>query len=273
MIKIPALASRKATLVAGLLASTMKTRLAADQALDLAPVLKGVTRKTFKADKPKIFSRLAAQTKGKLAADANLDDVIELLDSMDDVDAGAMDEDKVEEKKADEPKADDEDDTPAMDAEAIAKYCADNGMSSDAMEGLRALMGPKANDGDPEPKGGEEKVDKKAMDRAIATAVAKTAKDAKAGIAALLEARELVRPYIGEVSFAMDSADEILRTALEANDIDLAGVHPSAYRAMLKLVPLPGTVPEPKVHKFASDASSSAELRTLFPSYRPAQRA
>lgn len=281
MIKIPALPSRKATMVAALLATAVRPVLAADAAIDFGAILKGVDRKTFKARKPTIVSRITAATKGKLAADASLPDVMELLDSLDDIDAGAMDEDKVEEKK-EEPKAADEDDPPAMDAEAVAKYCADNGMSQDAMEGLRSLLGGKADDGEVGAGEGKEKdktgekddkpVSAKAMDSAIRTATAQGEKNARKSFAAILEAREAVRPYVGEVSFALDSASEIFKVALEANDVDLEGVHASAYPALLKLIPVPGEERPAKV-KLGNDAAGEADMKSLFPNYRRATRA
>ncbi|MFO5689655.1 DNA primase, partial [Klebsiella pneumoniae] len=48
------------------------------------------------------------------------------------------------------------------------------------------------------------------------------------------EAELVVRPLIGDV-VAMDSAEDVYRTALEQSGVDISGVHPSAYPAMVKM--------------------------------------
>ena len=68
-----------------------------DAQIDLEPVFAGVTAKNFKASKPNIVTRLKTALQGKLAQDANLDDISQLLDALDPVepsegtDAGALD--------------------------------------------------------------------------------------------------------------------------------------------------------------------------------------
>lgn len=53
--------------------------------------------------------------------------------------------------------------------------------------------------------------------------------------AAVIQAREAVRPIVGVVSLAMDSADSIYKFALEKAGIDPKDIHPSAYPALLEL--------------------------------------
>jgi hypothetical protein len=71
----------------------------------------------------------------------------------------------------------------------------------------------------------------------------KCAKDAapvfdKAMAAALYTAAEEVAPYVGKISnpFAFDSAADIYRKALDAKGVEVAGVDPSAYGAMVKML-------------------------------------
>ena len=81
--------------------------------------------------------------------------------------------------------------------------------------------------------------DKRAMDAAIDLRV-KEVRDTERAIAA---AREDVRPWVGAlpVSHAFDSAPAVYKKALDMLGQDVAGVDPSAYRTILKLVPQPGS--------------------------------
>lgn len=92
------------------------------------------------------------------------------------------------------------------------------------------------------PEGGAEKpaqdraVSRVAMDAAIQKAVAAERKRVQAVSTAQREVAHLV----GEV--AMDSAEDVYRFALEQNGIDVSGVHPSAYRAMVGMLNKPKAV-------------------------------
>lgn len=57
---------------------------------------------------------------------------------------------------------------------------------------------------------------------------------------AATQAREDVRPHVGGVSLAFDTADAIYAYALKAKKVSIDGVHPSAYRAMVGMIPKPG---------------------------------
>lgn len=96
------------------------------------------------------------------------------------------------------------------------------------------------DEGAPEsPEGGEPKpaqdraISKVAMDAAIKKAVAAERKRAQA----LTMAQREVAHLVGDV--AMDSAEDVYRFALEQNGVDVTGVHPSAYRAMVGLLGKP----------------------------------
>ena len=47
-------------------------------------------------------------------------------------------------------------------------------------------------------------------------------------------AREAVRPIVGKVALALDSADSVYKFALDTLGINTEGVHPSAYKAVLE---------------------------------------
>ena len=76
--KIHALANRQTTI--GAMVTYLKPRLAMDAKISLAHAFDGVTGKNFKDKKPAIAADIKLQTKGKLAKDANLDDVEKVLD-------------------------------------------------------------------------------------------------------------------------------------------------------------------------------------------------
>lgn len=110
-----------------------------------------------------------------------------------------------------------------------------------------------AEDEEPEaPEGGAPKpaqdaaISKMAMDAAIQKAVAAERKRAQA----LATAQREVAHIVGDV--AMDNAADVYKFALEQSGIDVTGVHPSAYRAMV------GMLGKPK-QPMAQDAAKAAE--------------
>lgn len=84
---------------------------------------------------------------------------------------------------------------------------------------------------DEEPKEAEDEEpedDKKAMDAATIE------QNTVARVTALFEAREKVKPIVGQI--ACDSAEEVYKIALSKAGVSTKGVHPSAYGAMVDLV-------------------------------------
>jgi hypothetical protein len=70
-----------------------------------------------------------------------------------------------------------------------------------------------------------------AMNNAIKAAVDTVTKNAQD----TAEARAFVRPYVGEVSMALDTADKVLRAAAVSMEIDDAeNIHPSALKTVIK---------------------------------------
>ena len=110
-----------------------------------------------------------------------------------------------------------------------------------------------AEDEEPEePEGGAPKpaqdaaISKMAMDAAIKRAVEAERKRSQA----LAMAQREVAHIVGDV--AMDNAADVYKFALEQSGIDVTGVHPSAYRAMV------GMLGKPK-QPMAQDAAKTAE--------------
>ena len=109
--------------------------------------------------------------------------------------------------------------------------------------------GKKAEDVEPEKK--PEMVSKKAMDAAIAAAVAGTEKKATQAALKLANdiaiARETVEDYVGKLSptVAFDSAEQVYEKALAMKGVKTEGIHPSAFKAVLEAQPTksPSKVP------------------------------
>jgi uncharacterized protein len=256
--------SRKGALAKGALSVYLVPKLAQDAKLDFGAILKGVTAKNFKAEKANIVSRLKTAAEGKLAQDATLDDVNLLLDKLDDT-AG------VEDDPANVTVDDDPDMTGDADEEALKAFLKDKLKPEDHAKFCEMLGGKPAVVGDDEPKGGvvpggekkPETVTKQAMDAAIEAGI-KAANDATvARLNAVRDAERDVRPYIGELAMAQDSAEAVYRSALDMVGVahkDIKEV--AALKAVLHAQPKPGTrQPAP----MATDAASAGKYATRFP--------
>jgi hypothetical protein len=99
---------------------------------------------------------------------------------------------------------------------------------------------------------------KVAMDEAVKRAVAQTTERLNARD----EAKQFVRPIVGDIAVAMDSAEEVYKFALEHLGLR-TDVHPSAYRAMLEMAPKPADTSQPR--SLAMDASGAKKYLERFP--------
>lgn len=264
------LKSRKALLVKGALASFLKPRLLPGVTLALDGALGGINRLNWQTEKAKVLASVIEFATPKLAKDAKLDDLKEAMDRMDDEDDGEADDDEIsgmdeseEEKEA----------RMAKEKAAKDKAAKDKAAKDKAARDARRARDSRAHDGETEEEREErEKAedeerareakdakakDKKAMDAAIA--IAKS--DIIAGMNAAVEARELVRPIVGQVALALDSAEAIYKFALDAHKIDTKGVDPSAFKAMVRMLPKPGAEPRPMAH----DAAPTSAVFSRFP--------
>lgn len=125
----------------------------------------------------------------------------------------------------------------------------------------------KPDDGAEKP--GKEKADlvsKAAMDAAIqskiASALATDRKRAAAEVQAIRVAEREVRPVVGDLEVACDSANAVYAAALKLRGVNVTGVPPEAYRAMWDLAKA-NVRSEPDV--VAMDSKSEAALLTAFP--------
>lgn len=107
----------------------------------------------------------------------------------------------------------------------------------------------------------DDKVSRTAMDSAIRLAADSATKKAAENFRKIREAEQVVRPLIGDV-VAMDSAEDVYRTALEQSSVDISGVHPSAYPAMVKMAISQKENSRPVI---AQDSASVSEFEKAFP--------
>lgn len=259
--------TRKAMVAKGALVAFLLPQLAEDAGIDLDPALKGITNKNYVAKRPKLLEDVTALVDGKLATDGKidgLDDVLMALDEMDapepvpamvpgkgdkkakdaageglkgmlkdkltakdwkaacdDID-GLTRAEKEEERDEEEAEAEDEDD--------------DDNHNEDLRPDPERTN--RATDARRRAKDAEPMMTKKDADKAMDEAI----KGERTRQRDIREAEVFVRPWVGDLNLAFDSADDVYKKALELRGKkDLKSVHPSAFRSILELLPKPGT--------------------------------
>ena len=315
--------SPRAAVAKGALAEYLLSHMAADSQFKPADVHKIVGRivagtgaKNWKERKAGIAAQIVTQAKAKMAMDADLDQVVQLLNKLDDGGVGPAPEEAevgiddvlpMVGKEAAPPIPGRDDGT--ADVEAQVRELLQGKVDDQVMAAVIALLKPEAPPAEQMPPNGDQEIpgqpkagvtpgigkdtemaptpksvsgkggvggagvegnDKdppgvtpQAMDEAIKLAVNKTQKETIARMNAVREAEKLVRPYIGELTMAMDSAEDIYRLALTTSGIDVTGVHPSAFPAMLAMLPKPGSEqPRPRM---GMDSKGAKDFATRYP--------
>lgn len=206
-------------------------------------------RNPFKDETMKKTQRLVAAKAnarkalaGKLAQDADLADLDKVLDAL----VGGETDDIVEDE--DDESGDDYEDDPENPGKRRKKVVA----AADDDEGAD----PEGNAKDLPPK---PEVTKAAMDAAISKAVKAAVSQTKADMESLHVAREEVSTIVGKV--ALDSAEAVYKFALDHLKIDVDGVHPSAYRALVKLA----GIEKAKPAALGMDAAAAKQAVEKFP--------
>jgi hypothetical protein len=298
--------TRKAAMTMGALHGFLKPRLAVDSKLDLLPILARVTSKNFITLKPKLAADVKKAVNGKLAKDASVAGLAELLDALGEEKGGGMDDPlplETEEnaglpldKSMDDEMDDEMGGGPDADAHAqIIAFLKDKLSPEDMMAVQQLISGEvadaaldedkdddaakdedmddkdkKAKDepppfkGKPEVGGGMSKdAVNKAIKLASDEAVKKAVKQAQDTATAIREAERFVRPWVGDLAMAHDSAEAVYATTLKALGKDVKGVHPSAYKIILEGVPLPNGKQQENVH--AMDSAETSDFAKRYP--------
>lgn len=277
-----AVLSRKALLVQGASIGYLAGKLAADAKPDLTPVFAEITHLNFKASKPAIIAGVTAATKGKLASDAKLDDFAAFLGAFDEMDPAeekpkAKDEadETEEEKEAREKKEKEAKDKKARDAKA-AKDKAAKDETEEEKEKREAKEKKEAEDKAAKDKAARDAADppinQGAMDEAVQAASKATEARIMAKMRGARDAEAFVRPWVGTLAIAYDSAEEIERAAaimLKIPDADK--VHASALRSLIKMTPKPGERQTTLVgdSKAVRTDDAEAEFKKMFPNAAP----
>lgn len=247
-----AIPSRMSVLARGALLSVVP-KLAQDHKVDFAKLVDGITTKNWLQRKDGIVAALTP----KLAQDANVDDIVKVIDAI-----------TGQSTQADIVAGDD----PAMDDEEEAKKKAEAEKVAKDAEEAKAKEEAEAKE-----KADKEAKEKPAMDAAtvtdlvaksVAAAVeANTVKlraELTASARATREAENAVRPYVGELHIAQDSADGVYRVALETLGVKTEGIHPSAFPAILAQCQKPGE--QRRTHTpIALDSSTDDAFSKMFP--------
>lgn len=260
--------SRTALFAAGSVSGLLAPMLAQDaKPIDASALFEGVTAKNFKQMLPEVGKRARKALEGvKLAQDASIDDVLQLVDALEapevqegvdaDPETGApMDMAAMQEAMKD-PGATDED---GEEAEKKRREFLSGKLSPEDLAAYDAIGGGEA-EVKPELKLEKEvKIDKPAMDAAINEAVQNERKNNQA-----IRAAELaVEPYVGRLAMAFDSAEGVYKQAFAILGVDVKGVHPSAFPTILGLQTKPGA--KPANTPLAMDAAPSEDFTARFP--------
>lgn len=267
--------SRAAAHTQGALSMYLRGKIAQDAKVDIRPLVDGLTAKNFKSRRPILALGLKGATSGHLAQDADLDDVEQMLDVV---------EEAVEDLK------DTVDDVPGSDPAEPAPEAVDASndevlsflsgkLSEEDLETVRGMLSgndtpaaPPAADApthpaqDAAPRAPDMKnyVTRTAMDAEIRRATDAAIANANEHQARLRAAERFVRPWVGDLP-AMDSEEAYHRAACDVLGIKHSGVHASALPVLIERSPKPGDAPARPTRTVAQDAASVAEAAKLFP--------
>ncbi|WP_312990831.1 DUF2213 domain-containing protein [Atlantibacter hermannii] len=237
---------RKGVAIRAALGAYLKPRLAQDAApKELTAILNA--NKSPQA----IAQAVAKLCKSRLAADMEIEpeELVEIIE------ASEQTVEPEEEVKV----------TGDGDHEAIISLLREAGVSEEVITKIAAALAPAAamdsNGDSDDDKKEKDKVDKPAMDAAIRLAADAATKKAAENFRAVREAEQAVRPLIGDV-VAMDSAEDVYRTALEQSGVDINGVHPSAFPSLVKMAISQKENSRPAI---AQDSASFGDFEKAFP--------
>lgn len=258
-MKSTALTSRKALLLAGAALGALSPKLAQDAKLDLSPAFKGVTAKNFKDKKPAISAGIKTALDGKLktglALDAEVEDVMRLLDACEGAETAGVDEVPATMPSSAVPlktgEAIDEDPEAKRREFLAGKLSAEDMSAYDEMCPAKKLAGDA--DETPEEKAAREKKEKDdkaaadakaAKDKAITpaamdAALANQRKSILTTQREIREAEKAVFPRVGELTIAADSAADVYGAALDQMGIKRDGVPKEGLRALFEAIPVP----------------------------------
>lgn len=161
------------------------------------------------------------------------------------------DEDETEEEKADREK---------KEKEAKDKGARDKAAKDKAAKDAEVAAGGREKD----------MVTQQAMDSALEAIQASTAQllksareEERKNQREVYDARTRVRPIVGELSVAFDTAAEVYGAALKLKSVNTEGVPPAAFRAMFEMLPAPGRKDPPRIGADNAGVDAHGELEAI----------
>ena len=120
---------------------------------------------------------------------------------------------------------------------------------------------PNAHDQNPPPPDQEQPAMDAKIKLAADAAVRRAVKETTERLNAIRDAEKFVRPWIGEVTMAQDSAEDIYRLALDTHGVDYGSVHQDAgtLKALLSMVPKPGQEHRRDSPRMAKDSKKETD--------------
>ncbi len=234
--------SAKALMVLCALQGYASTVLAQDAQInigDMRTVVDGVTALKTEKERKAVVAAFTKATTGKLAEDSDLSQLAPLVASIGEAEEPEM------------PNAMGNDNDYGS---QLAALLGQMGMGPDVIAQIQAMCSGGAMDADPEPeKKDETKVDKQAMDAAIAAAVNAN----KAANLAIRNAEIEVAPIIGQLVIAQDSAEAVYKLALDHAGVDLTDVPPTAYKALVGMALKQRSAPAQPPRVIAQDSATN----------------
>lgn len=293
----PAPLSRKAAVLKGALLISVPPLLAQDAKAKLDTgmfdgALKGITSKNFAAKKDAVITAIKALVTPHLAQDADIEDLVKVVEAFKDgeevegKDAETAPNSAIPLKAKEKAEGEDEEEPYAKMRERLkGKLSAEDMAACDAEMGYEPPA--EANDAETEEekkaRAEKEASDKKAKDAekpvtkaAMDAAMTKIATDVRAKVVseqkALREAENMVRPYVGDIVMAHDSAEAVLRTTLatvrpeliaqDENALDKFDL--PALKALLSVIPVPNKARDANPD-IAMDSKALNSFETMFP--------
>ena len=263
----------------GALAVYLKPKMAKDASIDLAPIVAGVTSKNFKSQVPAIVLGVMRATKGKLATDADIEDVAEVIEALAEI---LPPEAEAEVKEAVESSEVTEDDD---DAELRAMLKA-KGLSDEEIDRICGMTATAQDEKDVDKDDKKDKamdaatveaqiraatkgmVPKAAMDSALAAAEARAraaaVAETTAHINGINEARRRVQPWVGELAMDFDSVEAVERQACDMLAIAHKGKHSDALMTMIEAKPKVNERSREAAPRTAMDAAAAKSFDERF---------
>jgi len=261
----------------GALLTYLQPKLAQDAKVDLSTVLDGVTAQNFKAKRSGLVAGIKKAVSGKLARDANIDDVDKVLIALDatiEANSAMPVAGKARDKAKDE------------EQNKLRDFLKDK-LSEDDMKACDDIMGEvdegamdESEEDDEENEAGGARLaarekrekDDRAMDSAIKvaadTAAKRAAAETRATERAIRQAEKDCAPFVGDLAMTFDSANDVYRHTLKLLGVEEADtIHESALPTILKMQPKPGARPVVLDEARVPDASAQKRAAEIAPGF------